>query len=1382
MKIIMRILFIYLVFYSSISAKVTNEFYVTFEMMKGSSDYLDIMQEKIETYSKRGLSCYTVEDGNAIYLRCNDTKTVQDYKDSIALLDGLNLHYKVVSIEKPSLDTTPSYNKVTPNIKEKEVSSVSSSITLKDGYKEYNAGNYVKAKKIFSKLYHINNNLENSYAMGLIALHTEEYPRVREYLKPYLKSKKVNKLYYDSIVAEYYAYIKYGSNSRAISLKNRYKNRYPELKKLATTKPKINLGDGYKAFNAKEYKKAKKIFKKLYKEKTDLETSYAMALVSLNEKNYSLVRKYLKPYRKSSKKTSTLYYDSIVNEYYSYVNSGDNTKAYELKKKYILSYPKLKSLAEPKSDINLGDGYKAYNNKEYKKADKIFTKLYKKNKNIETAYAISLVALNKKNYPLVRNYLNPYTKSSKKASKLFYDSIVTQYYSYLKVNKKSKALRLVQKYKNKYPKLNKLEKPKSNINLGTGYKAYNKKEFSKAKKIFSQLYKKDKNLENSYAMGLVYLNEKQFNKMRNVLNPYAKTSKKVSKLYYDSILNEYYLYRSNGDNKKALRLLSRYKLQYPQLSKINDALLEDANKYIAKGEFYKAEELLTNNGYQNTQEYIFEKKYEKATQLRGEAKDFEALEIIMPYLSTHTKAAKLYADVTISIASLYLENKNYNRAKNLLKPIAAISPKAEELYYQISFNESLEKGWTSFNNRQRAESLKLFEEACSISEQDSCLEGIMNASYKMKEYKKSLPSAKKVYKKNSSQDAAFIAYNSALKLENKKEVDYWYELLTPKNKKLALYRQVANNGANNEIDALYVKAIENNPYDFELVTNYLYFLKDAKLHKKFEEVLSNAQENFTATTDTHILTRIQREYQNTRFYNLYKEEKNQECFEYGNQILREKDDIGYKRMHAWCAFKSENYNSAERIFATINAKYEENLEDIYGQFISAFKDGNNKKAKKLLGYLSQSSGNDKDRIKIAQFYIQMNELDEARKITFDIDNQLEKENLQVKINKKYKYSKNEVDAVAGGVHYKRRSIEDGLHSFTQISIPLDFDYYTKKYGHYYVDADILSLFDEFEGSPQRYSLEQGLGWTYNENKSMTNSVFIPKIGAEFKYLTLELGSTPLGATISPELTGKFLVHTANETWNVSLGLLKTSIDDSMLSLVGVNYTDDGTDIEWGRVVKSGAELGLSYNSDLTYSLDVGYYPNFDGLNVVENEEFKVVGSVTYHMPTTNYSYLDYGFIAVYDSYDVNSDLYTYGHGGYFSPNDFFLGSFVVDIADISSEIFYWKARLSLGYETFKVNNQYKYPVKDNNTDYLNAEELEEVKDGYTENGITYKMAIGAGYTLTDQLDIVGALSFEEMKLFNVIEAGFSLVYTFEKKQKVNLYNLHNSHRVESTLR
>ncbi|MEA3228415.1 MAG: cellulose synthase subunit BcsC-related outer membrane protein, partial [Campylobacterota bacterium] len=409
----------------------------------------------------------------------------------------------------------------------------------------------------------------------------------------------------------------------------------------------------------------------------------------------------------------------------------------------------------------------------------------------------------------------------------------------------------------------------------------------------------------------------------------------------------------------------------------------------------------------------------------------------------------------------------------------------------------------------------------------------------------------------------------------------------------------------------------------------------------------------------------------------------------------------------------------------------------------------------------------------AEFYISMDALEEAKKITINITDEEERELLDIKIKESYKFNKNRVDMIASGIHYSKRSIENGRHSFTQYYVPVDFDLYDEKWGHFYIDADILHLYDEFKGNDESNTLTYGLGSTYNKTKSSTNTTFLGNIGFKSKYIDLEIGSTPLGTDIVPKIMGSISLHTGYEKFNLNLKLVRKRDDDSMLSSVGESLEAKGRDIKWGRIFRSGLEFDLSYSSIFSYSLSLASYPSIEGHHVKQNEELKAVAIMSYSPNSESFTYIDYSFIAVYDEYNFNSDFFTYGHGGYFSPQEFMLGSFVVDIANIINDEASWKLKASVGYEQFKVDEVTQYPVSDANSAGLYGS-----VDGYRESGFTYNLTLGSSYRLTKQLDVIGALSYEKMHTFKDISIGFSFIYSFDKKRKVNLYNFHDGHRVK----
>ena len=1462
----MRTLFIFLLFYTNIYATDSSkELYVTFEMMRGKLEYMDILERKEKQYSELGLKCYIYKKKKVTSLRCNDTNSTKDYDKNIALLEKLKLRYSVVSLEK--------------KLKKKE-----KLLTLGDGYNAYDDAKYSKAKTIFLQLYKKKQDLEHSYALALVYFKLKQFSKVRKYSKPYTKNdSKSSELFYNSIVEEYQLFLKQNKKSKAKSLQQRYVKEYPKLKKLWVLMNKYNLKNGYKVYDNKEFKKAYRIFLKLYQRERSFENSYAMGLISLKQNKFKDIRFYLKPFYKIDKKASALYYDSIVNEYYFYTKNKRNKEALALQKKYIQIYPKLKNLIKPKLEITLKNGYDAYEKKKYKKAKKIFLKLYSYEKNLENTYALTLIFLMEKRYERVRKLLSKYRKRDAKSFALIYESIVAEYYSLIESGRNAKALELQKQYIKEYPKLKNLIKPKPKYDLKKGYDAYNRQEYDKALFIFSMLYQKENNLENTYALAMVYFKKESYKKVRNNLKIYIHTSDKASKLFYDSIVSEYYkytkatrnvralelknryitlypelkdlakpvpkydlqegydaydkkeydkalfifskLYRENNDlehsyaialislqNKdyskvrqyiyyykdkskktaqlyydsilreydgymkkreyiKAIILLKRFKAQYPQFQKMNEALIIEANLLIKDGSYYKAEKLLRENDFKNTRDLLFDGIYKKAFQLKLSGKEIEALKMIVPYVAYYRKASQFYIDISFKKAGEHLKNREYLQAKQILNPIASVSSDAQEFYYKVIYEENLDAGWNSFHNEEYEKALTFFENSCDVSHQYNCLEGVMHSAYKLKNDRKALSSAEEVYQESASQDSIFIAYDSAYHLRDDIKSDYWYNLLDLKYKKLALFK-MDSAIHESKIDTLYIDIINSYPHDFELTLRYLHFLKESKRFAEFERFMKNSLYKFESDKEQMVLTKLDREYKNRKFIKYFNNEEYKLCFKYGNNILTEKDDVEYKRIHGWCAFHSKHYTDAEKIFENVNLQYGRTLEDTDAQFLSAFNDKNYNKATQLLKIVTKYT-TDEDRYpEQVKYFIAMDELQEAKQVTGNILDTKERDELELKIKESYKYNRNKINLVAGGIYYTKRSIEDGLHSFTQSSIPIDFDMYNEDYGHYYIDADILNLYDEFQGSNDKNSLTYGLGYEYNENKSSSHTAFLANLGLETKYIDLEIGSTPLGADIVPKMMGFVSFHGAISKLNLNLKFIQKRDEDSMLSSVGESVEAKNRDIRWGRVFKTGIELDMSYNSDISYSFTLASYPSIKGHHIKENSELKAVSSIGYSAKTDIFTYIDYSFLFVYDKYDFNSDLFTYGHGGYFSPQQFLLGNIEIDITDIVTDNFYWKFKTSLGYETFSVDDVEQYPVADDNSKGLYGD----VK-GYDESGVTFKIDIASSYSFTKQLDITGAFSYEQMSAFKDISAGVVFIYSFDTKHKVNLYNFHDSHRV-----
>lgn len=325
-----------------------------------------------------------------------------------------------------------------------------------------------------------------------------------------------------------------------------------------------------------------------------------------------------------------------------------------------------------------------------------------------------------------------------------------------------------------------------------------------------------------------------------------------------------------------------------------------------------------------------------------------------------------------------------------------------------------------------------------------------------------------------------------------------------------------------------------------------------------------------------------------------------------------------------------------------------------------------------------------------------------------------------------------------GAEYKTRIAKDSSHDFTKISLPFTFEMYDEEYRRRYLKAEIMHLNDS----------------AYKRTQTAISSA----MGIETQYITLEAGITPTGATIDPSLTALLSLQTRNDFFNAKFNFIRESLENSMISYVGDMALD--SDDVWGRVLKNGAELRLSYDSKLSYNLDLAYYPVIEGENTLENSEVKIVASALYHVEIESLSKLEYGIKATYDTYENNNNLFIYGYGGYFSPKEYTSGDFILNMANIYDSRLFWELESSIGYESYEVDGVQKGTAS--------------LADAYSKSAITYALAFSSGFNYKNNLDLILDISFDSMREYQEGKAKFSFVYFFGERDKQTLYNYHHN--------
>ncbi|MBN0817387.1 BCSC C-terminal domain-containing protein, partial [Pseudomonas aeruginosa] len=150
----------------------------------------------------------------------------------------------------------------------------------------------------------------------------------------------------------------------------------------------------------------------------------------------------------------------------------------------------------------------------------------------------------------------------------------------------------------------------------------------------------------------------------------------------------------------------------------------------------------------------------------------------------------------------------------------------------------------------------------------------------------------------------------------------------------------------------------------------------------------------------------------------------------------------------------------------------------------------------------------------------------------------------------------------------------------------------------------------------------------------------------------DLNTVVGGVKWSPKLTNYLSLILTGE---------RRSLTDSLLSYVGLKDAYSGK--TWGQVTKNGGTLQLSYDDgDAGFYVGGGGY-SYLGQNVASNTSINANAGVYLRPYHDEYRQLQAGLSMSYMDYSKNLSYFTYGQGGYFSPQNYVSVSLPVSLTE-----------------------------------------------------------------------------------------------------------------------
>lgn len=365
---------------------------------------------------------------------------------------------------------------------------------------------------------------------------------------------------------------------------------------------------------------------------------------------------------------------------------------------------------------------------------------------------------------------------------------------------------------------------------------------------------------------------------------------------------------------------------------------------------------------------------------------------------------------------------------------------------------------------------------------------------------------------------------------------------------------------------------------------------------------------------------------------------------------------------------------------------------------------------------------------------------------------------------------------AGGAQLRQRDGESGMSAYTGVDLPLEA---TLPVGNGKVAVrltpvtiDAGSVGGDYNtssrfGAGPAAALAQADGRTGGPGKQQDSGVGV-SIAYEGENLQADVGSTPLGMQQTNIVGGVSANARFANGMNAGVTVSRRAVTDSLLSFAGTR--DERTDERWGGVTATGGQLELGYDGGNWGVYGHAGWHALRGHNVVDNTRIDGGLGVYGHVSRDDNHEVTVGLNLTGMGYNKNLRYFTYGHGGYFSPQRFV--SLAVPVSWTQRE---GKLRFGLsgavGIQNFKEDSARYYPgseARQRQAQIAAAEAAERglttnptaMYEGQTKTGLGYGVAAAAEYQFAPQWFVGGNVSADNARDYREWQGGLYVRYQF----------------------
>lgn len=386
--------------------------------------------------------------------------------------------------------------------------------------------------------------------------------------------------------------------------------------------------------------------------------------------------------------------------------------------------------------------------------------------------------------------------------------------------------------------------------------------------------------------------------------------------------------------------------------------------------------------------------------------------------------------------------------------------------------------------------------------------------------------------------------------------------------------------------------------------------------------------------------------------------------------------------------------------------------------------------------------------------------------------------------------------VSGGVVFRSRTGEDGLSNLTDIEAPVQGRVAAGN-GHIVVTATPVTLDAGTAANDPAVlarfgqSVVGGLAAHNVAGDQTANGVGL-SVGYETPSIKADVGTTPLGFRESNVVGGAQYTGGISDKVSYSIAVARRAVTDSLASYAGtrdnslnnLSHTDIGKlqsslgpvttanllnmgSLTWGGVTSNGGTAALGWDDGTSGAYVNASFDYYDGHNVASNTAAKGGGGAYTRLFQDANQSVTVGVNTTIMHYDKNLSFFTYGQGGYFSPQQYVILNIPVEYAGRNG-LFTYDVKGSVGVQHYRQNSSPYFPTSatlQSAVASLNATPYADsgVYPGTSKTGVSYSFNATGEYQVAPQLVFGGTVSLGNAYQYREYLAAIYVRYSFTKQ-------------------